>query len=68
MHELYIKARFFGDKNVGKSIILADSEYTLTHEYIRPEQSNENLVTINNLIIPPQAEITISYGVLKTLM
>ena len=36
MHELYIKARFFGDKNNLKSIVLADSEYTLTHEYIRP--------------------------------
>ena len=68
MHEFYIKARFFGDKNMGKQIILADSEYTLSHEYIRPEESNENLVTISNLIIPPQAEITISYGVTKNLM
>ena len=68
MHELYIKAKFFDDKNKHQSIVLADSEYEVKHEYLRGESSNENMVTISKLIIPPRAEITISFGVLKSLM
>ena len=67
MHELRIKARFFKDYRE-KVIILADSEYRVDHEYLNPQESNENLVTISDLIIPPKAEIIISFGVLKSLM
>ena len=67
MHELRIKARFFKDHRE-QVVILADSEYMIKHEYLSPQESNENLVTISNLIIPPQAEIVISFGVLKSLM
>ena len=67
MHELHIKASFMKDKR-GKNVILADSEYEVKHEYLSPEVSNENLVTISNLIIPPRGEVIISFGVLKSLM
>ena len=67
MHELYIKARFFDDKRTNV-VVLADSEYEVNHEYLRAQNSNENIVTIRNLIIPPRAEITISFGILKSLM
>ena len=67
MHELRIKARFFKDYRE-KVIVLADTEYKIDHTYLNPQESSENLVTLSNLIIPPQAEIIISFGVLKNLM
>ena len=67
MHELQIRARFFDDKR-DKTVILADSEYDVEHKYLKPKESNENLVIISNLIIPPRAEVIISFGVLKSLM
>ena len=68
LHELYIKASFFDDKQHARAVFLADTEYEVKHEYLRNDDSNESLVTISKLIIPPRAEVVISFGILKSLM
>ena len=48
---------------------IGKSNYSVKLDYIRREQdSSENMITISDLIIPPQAELIITYGVKKSMM
>lgn len=70
IHELSIRVRFFKDETNSAKFIGRNS-YSVDHNYIRtdgPSGSNDNLITIRNLVVPPQAELIISFGVKKTLM
>lgn len=72
MHELSIRVRFFKDESSQAKFIGRD-DYTVKHSYIRQGEgdsgsSSENIITISNLVIPPQAELIITYGVRKSMM
>ena len=68
-HELSIRVRFFKDESYSAKFIGRD-EYKVKLEYVGKEESNsaENVITISNLVIPPQAEVIISFGVRKSMM
>ena len=43
--------------------------YKVSHDYIDKEQdSSESIVTISELVVPPRAELIITFGVKKSLM
>ena len=70
MHELSIRVRFFKDETNSAKFI-GRSEYKVDHSYIRSATSkgvSDNIITIRELVIPPQAELIITFGVKKSLM
>ena len=68
MHELTIRVRFFKDDSMSAKYIGRDS-YVVNLDYIRKDEgSSENVVTIANLVIPPQAEVIITFGIKKSMM
>ena len=68
IHELSIRVRFFKDESYSAKFIGRD-EYKVKLDYIGKMESNtaENLITISELVIPPQAEVIISFGVRKSM-
>ena len=69
IHEHTIRVRFFKDESYSAKFIGRD-EYKVKLDYIGMKDSNtaENLITISDLVIPPQAEVIISFGVRKSMM
>ena len=68
MHELTIRVKFFGDDSMSAKFIGRNS-YNVTLDYVRSEKgSAENVITISNLVVPPQAEIVITFGIRKSMM
>lgn len=68
MHELTIRVRFFGDDSM-QAKFLGREAYNATLDYIRRDEgSTENIITITELILPPQAELIISFGIKKSMM
>lgn len=69
MHELTIRVRFFGDKTITAKFV-GPSNYKVTLDYIKRAEglSSENVITISNLVIPPQAELIITFGIKKSMM
>ena len=69
IHELSIRVRFFQDESYSAKFI-GRNEYKVKLEYIGKKESNtaENLITISELVIPPQVEVIISFGVRKSMM
>jgi len=60
--------RFFGDDSPVAKFIGRDN-YKVRQDYIRfDQQSEESIVTISDLVIPPQAELIITFGVKKSMM
>ena len=68
LHQLTVRVRFFADEShVAKFI--GQNDYRVSQEYMRfDEGSEESVVTIRDLIIPPQAEVIITFGVKKSMM
>lgn len=69
IHELSIRVRFFKDETNAAKFI-GQSDYTVSLDYVRnPDSgSNENIITISDLVIPPQAELIITFGVKKSII
>jgi hypothetical protein len=68
LHQLTIRVRFFGDSSASAKFIGRDS-YTVSQKYVRADQdSDESVVTITDLVIPPQAELVITYGIKKSMI
>ena len=69
IHELSIRVRFFQDQTYAAKYI-GQSDYTVSLDYVRnPDSgSNENIITISDLLIPPQAELIITFGVKKSMI
>ena len=48
---------------------IGQNDYKVSQEYMRfDEGSEESVVIIRDLIIPPQAEVIITFGVKKSMM
>ena len=69
MHELTIRVRFFGDASTSAKFI-GRNNYKTQLDYIERggEPSAEKVITISELVIPPQAELIITFGIKKNMM
>ena len=69
MHELSIRVRFFKDETSSAKFI-GQNDFSVTLDYVRgPDSgSSENVITIRDLVVPPQAELIITFGVKKSMI
>ena len=73
MHEIAISFRFPDLGENGMPKFIGETEYMTDIEFIHKDSLKEmnaveTLVTISDLIVPPRAEVMITYGVGKSLM
>ena len=65
LHQLTIRVRFFGDITA-RAKFIGRENYRVDQVYLR--DGDECIVTISELVIPPLAELVITFGVKKSMI
>jgi hypothetical protein len=69
MHELSVDMRNMYDHSQ-TSVLSEGKDYKLNINFFKKEstETGESILTIYDLVIPPQSEIVINFGIVKNLM